>query len=248
MTGTKALAAFLSLFTLLGCAMAAPAAPSLYRADCRNISPRVPPILAELPWVAETSPDTHVFGGDSNRLGNPWKTPMSEASSSWLVTGGIHLELREVDLNGDRLCDLVGTARVAIGTGGDSDVSLVFWFASPTGWRRQGPDWGERASALNPMSRALLGPDNAADAALYGYGIHVPVRLADGRVVLAARAWQNRGPAKGAPVAVLAYDPKRAAMVQLASADALAATLGALADRVCVQESSTDEACFNWYQ
>ena len=44
------------------------------------------------------------------------------------------------------------------------------------------------------MSRALLGPDNAADVALYGYGIHVPVRLADGRVVLAARAWQGRGP------------------------------------------------------
>ena len=222
-------------------------APSLYHADCRNISPRVPPILAELPWVAETSPDTHVFGGEAI-ASQPVDDSDEDESNSWMVTGGIHLELREVDLNGDRLCDLVGTARVAISTGGDSDVSLVFWFASPTGWRRQGPDWGERSSALNPMSRALLGPDNAADVALYGYGIHVPVRLADGRVVLAARAWRNRGPANDAPVAVLAYDPKRAAMVQLASADALAATLGALADRVCVHESSTDEACFNWYQ
>ena len=80
--------------------------------------------------MAETSPDTHVFGGEAIASA-PVEDADEQASSSWLVTGGIHLELREVDLNGDRSFATSGTARVAISTGGDSDVSLVFWFASP---------------------------------------------------------------------------------------------------------------------
>ena len=72
------------------------------------------------------------------------------------MTGGIDLELREVGtLMATRLCDLVGTARVAIGTGGDSDVSMVLRVRFANGLAPPGPRIGANAPAHRTRCPAL---------------------------------------------------------------------------------------------
>jgi hypothetical protein len=223
-------------------------AATLYRIDCQAISPRVPAEFAELSWIAEAPADTHVFSGEAIASAPPEESGPSDETNSWIVGGGIYMVLREVDLNGDGRCDLVATAKSVVGTTGDFSSSLVFWFASAKGWRRQGPDWGTRSSKLNPVSRALLDPDNPADFALYGFGRYLPARVAGAGVVLAARPSAPRAAPNEGPVTVLAYDRKTSTMAPLAKSESLARQLGELGDLVCVAQQSEDEACLTWFE
>jgi hypothetical protein len=224
------------------------AEPTLYRLDCQTVSPRVPGILGTLPWLAELPPDEHLFSGEaipSSPVDSGDGAEPPDESTAWMLTGGIHLVLREIDLDGDGRCDLVGTARTAISTGGDSVSHLVFWFATPAGWRRDGVV--QTVGGLDPMARELLGPQNPADHARYGFGSYVPARLDRGRVVLAARPSHGREQVDPGPVTLLAFDGRRGGMVPLPNATQ-AARIDALAERVCVHEQSEDEACMTWLE
>jgi hypothetical protein len=223
------------------------AEPALYRVDCQPASPRVPGILGTLPWLAEIPADAHVFGGEaipSMPVDSGDAAESRDESTAWMVTGGIYLVLREIDLNGDGRCDLVGLARTAISTGGDSETHLVFWFATPTGWRRDGP--ASTVGEFNPMSTELLSPMNASDRARFGFGSYVPARL-DGRVVLAARRTHGRMTVDPGRLTLLAFDSKLGRMAPLENASQ-AARIDALVQRACIHELSEDEGCITWVE
>jgi hypothetical protein len=226
----------------------ASAEPTLYRFDCQTASPRIPGIFSALPWSAELPLHEHVFGGEALPStpvdDEPSDADPSEESRAWPVTGGIWLTLREIDLDADGRCDLVGTAKVAISTGGDSTSNLVFWFSTPDGWRRDG---ATTTHEFNPMSLELLSPQSPEDHARFGFGTYLPARLDDGRVVLAARRSSGRMRVDRGPVTLLAFDAKRGAMAPF-SDTRQAARLAALAERVCEEEESEDEACVSWFE
>ncbi len=202
---------------------------------CKAASPRVPAPLDGLEWVRSAQDAERVFAGESAPRDPDARFDDPEAAGiSWVT-------IREIDLTADGICDLVVTAIDSVGTAGAGPGHSVYWFFQPQGWRRQGPDWGQRSAGFNAVSRALLGPDSPGDFRVHGFGNYAPAVLQDGRVVLVVHAGTGVNAARSAPL--LAYDQRSRAVAPL---DADAIRIAQLAENLCVTLQSEDPACMTW--
>lgn len=214
--------------------------PRLVSEPCRRSEPRVPATLAALEWIPAASDTRAVFEGEAfpESTGRAYDDP--EAA------GSVWLQLREIDLDADGDCDLIGKAMVWLSAGGDADGHLLYWWADPAGWRREGPMQPRNDAGLSERSRELSAPFSPADITRFRFGSYLPVRLPEGGLLLLARARPGRGAGESPPVVGLAFDPQAASFMPARLSDALLAQLQELARQSCDQDGGADEPCASW--
>jgi hypothetical protein len=203
----------------------------LEQRQCRRRSLRVPKALAELDWVRDAGAKETVYSGN---------TDDPETASN------LRLTLREIDIDGDHYCDLVGNVKTAPNSGGDADEFMVFWFSRANKWVRDGPAALPTRVGASPLHIELKGPANPEEMQRYGFGAYVPVRLADGRTVLAVRKPQARADDPASPAQLILYERSVDAMISLATVSKHALDVEAMVTEECVERKSQSSACLTW--
>lgn len=213
----------------------------LEQRECRRASLRVPMPLAVLDWVRDAGPKETVYSGYTHPvLENAAPDDPENAGNIWLT-------LREIDLDGDHYCDLVGIAKVALNSGGDADAFMVFWFSRANQWVRDGPTAVPTPVGVGPLLMELKAPANPEEMQRYGFGTYAPVRLADGRIVLAVRKLQGRAEKQTPPAQLIIYERSVNAMISLASVTKHAPDVEAMVTEECVERQSESSACLTWF-
>ncbi len=199
---------------------------------CKLAAPRVPALFAQFDWVKQAPRNEHIYSGNvsgASPEGAAFDDPNAAASQ--------YLVLREIDLDADGDCDLVGTVTSGTGAAGSGRSHLIFWFADPKGWRRQGPAPGPGAKGINAVGLELFEPAGAAEMAVFGADGYAPTRDG-GRVALVVRPPQQSVTATD--LRVLEYDTKSRSMQPRVSVDVAAKALA-----LC-GKASDSEVCATW--
>jgi hypothetical protein len=223
---------FLSLLAIAACASAQPPVAVPVVKDCKPAATRAPAVLVQLDWIREAPRDERLLSGPAIAApdGAAFDDPDGAASLS--------LTLREIDLDADGDCDLIGTATSGTGSAGGGRSHLVYWFADPQGWRRQGPMPGSGAKGLNPIALELFGPAGVAEMALFAAEGYAPLALSDGRIALVLRPQASE--TKVADLRVIAFDAKTKSMRPII------ANVAARALQLCEKESPEAAVCATW--
>jgi hypothetical protein len=156
------------------------------------------------------------------------------------------LTLREIDLDGDYYCDLVGLADVARESVADAEQFMVFWFSRANKWVRDGPRSLPLRAGARPLHNELMAPANPEERERYGFEAYAPVRLIDGRTVLAVRRPRELAEEHGSSVQLIIYERSVDAMISLASVSKHAPEVEAMVAEECVERESQSGACLTW--